>query len=1099
MSNKNTNFDGVSRLSINQNLKTSRYIWISLILIIVSFLLSTIVSIKTLNDTIKRDSETTATLVAENIYNDINSTLRSHVDVGLSIASNKDLIDIIKSEDTYSKEEMEEILKSRLSLYADQLGYNTVFVVCGNSGNYYTQSGFNKTVSPDTDDHDVWYSAFLERNEKYGFDIDIDQVNGDIWTVFLNVRIEDENGEFLGVCGVGTEMKNIQKMFHQIKEEYDTDVNIIDKDGLVMLDIDDATIEQTIYDAFSIDDNSEEYILQKHNKGYVITKYMKDLEWALIIQKKIDTTQLLIGLIARNLLVLLAVFATIFIISAFIVRKGSKALEENIAMYSYGVLAGIYEGMYIIDVSKDTVKEIKNIFKREFHLFNQIDPISVQMKGNIIQWVDKSQSQSMEEFMDFTTLSDRLAGKESIYREFIAENLGWCRARFIPIRNARPIGKKKSSETKIDKFILAIELIDEEKRLQESLRNESEAAKAASEAKGRFLANMSHEIRTPINAVLGMDTMILRESKEPKIKEYALNIQSAGNSLLSIINDILDITKIESGKMEIKPVVYDFSSLIFDVINMVQTKAESKNLEFKLNIDENLPSTLFGDDIRIKQVLTNILSNAVKYTKEGSVTLSISGYAIGKNEFLSFSVKDTGIGIKQEDIGKLFADFERIEEKRNRHIEGTGLGMSITRQLLEMMNSTLNVDSVYGEGSEFYFELKQEIRDNKPIGDFSKRLANKAENYNYSVSFAAPSATVLVVDDNATNRLVFTSLLKETKINIDEADNGMNALNMLQEKQYDIVFLDHMMPGMDGIQVLEELKKLPDCVNSQTPVIILTANAVSGAKEKYLAAGFNGYLSKPINPDKLEKMIFSLLPDNKKEKVEKVIVENDTKSENVNELVSELPMVEGIDWEYGMLHVKTVEQLMSIVKSFYYTIDSEVDYISEKYENIVSITEKKYDVNSEDYKEAMDLYRIKVHAIKSTANSFGATGLSGVALMLEIAARNNNVALIKEVTPHFIEKLIDYKLKLKFAAEDANGEEKKEVTDKTLITDYLNQLVFLVQNFDVHGADSVLEKILEFKYTGEINDAMNRLRGEVSNLNEVAVEEIANEIADLLK
>ena len=374
-------------------------------------------------------------------------------------------------------------------------------------------------------------------------------------------------------------------------------------------------------------------------------------------------------------------------------------------------------------------------------------------------------------------------------------------------------------------------------QIQESdeLREAKAAAENASRAKSVFLSNMSHEIRTPINSVLGMNEMILRESSEPNILEYSENIQTAGNTLLGLINDILDFSKIEAGKMDIIPVNYDLSSVINDLVTMIQTRADSKGLLLKLDFDRDIPKMLYGDEIRIKQVVTNILTNAVKYTEKGSVTFHIDYEKIADNPdgvFLNFSVSDTGIGIKPEDIAKLFYEFERIEEKRNRNIEGTGLGMNITKSLLEMMGTSLKVESVYGEGSTFSFRLKQKVIKWEPLGDYeaAHRLSLSSMK-KYKEKFTAPDAHVLVVDDTPMNLTVFRGLLKRTLIKIDTADSGFEALSLVNEKKYDVIFLDHMMPNMDGIETLHRLRAETEGLNVKTAAICLTANAISGARE----------------------------------------------------------------------------------------------------------------------------------------------------------------------------------------------------------------------------------------------------------------------------
>ena len=395
----------------------------------------------------------------------------------------------------------------------------------------------------------------------------------------------------------------------------------------------------------------------------------------------------------------------------------------------------------------------------------------------------------------------------------------------------------------------------------------SERAVAANEAKSSFLSNMSHEIRTPINAILGMNEMILRESTESSTLTYSQNIKTAGNTLLGIVNDILDFSKIEEGKMNIVPVDYDLFATLKDLVNMIRIKLDAKNIKLILDFDNNTPKLLHGDEIRIKQIITNILTNSAKYTERGSVTFRVSYEKIPSEPdsvMLNVSVKDTGIGIKPADMDKLFSKFDRIEENRNRNIEGTGLGMSITKELLEMMGSSLHVSSVYGAGSEFSFSIKQTVVSWEPLGNFEEaQKKSKEEVKEYKQKFEAPDADILVVDDNNMNLLVFTRLLKQTKVKIDTAKSGDEAISMIFKKKYDVIFLDHMMPEKDGVQVLRELKEGPVNPNMETPYICLTANAITGARDEYIKAGFDDYLAKPVNPKELEEMLFCHLPKEK--------------------------------------------------------------------------------------------------------------------------------------------------------------------------------------------------------------------------------------------
>lgn len=393
-------------------------------------------------------------------------------------------------------------------------------------------------------------------------------------------------------------------------------------------------------------------------------------------------------------------------------------------------------------------------------------------------------------------------------------------------------------------------------KVNRRLKAAADRAISAGKAKNDFLANMSHEIRTPINAVLGMNEMIMRESSEKQTIEYAASIQSAGRTLLSIINDILDFSKIESGKMEIIPVEYTVSAFINDIITMVRIRAERKNLKFIPEIDEKIPSVLYGDDVRLRQIITNILTNAVKYTHEGYVRLRMQAVQIQDGAVkLEVNVSDTGIGIKEEDMDKLFTSFQRLDQEKNRSIEGTGLGLPIVSRLLGMMGSELNVSSVYGVGSTFSFVVEQKIVDPEPMGNYERRFRPSAESVSDSAIKTAPEARVLIVDDNDTNLMVAKSLLKRTLARVETASGGKQCIELLRDNMYDIVFLDHMMPEMDGIDTLRIIKQEQLAVG--TVFIALTANAIHGAKQTYLDAGFDDYLSKPFTGHDIEKCLFS--------------------------------------------------------------------------------------------------------------------------------------------------------------------------------------------------------------------------------------------------
>jgi len=409
--------------------------------------------------------------------------------------------------------------------------------------------------------------------------------------------------------------------------------------------------------------------------------------------------------------------------------------------------------------------------------------------------------------------------------------------------------------------LYSIDLVNTNRAAEDSIR-----ALAMSEAKSAFLSNMSHEIRTPLNSVLGMNEMILRESESQTILSYAENIKAAGNTLLSLVNDILDFSKIEAGKIEIIPVDYDLAAVIHDLTNLIYIRTDAKGLDFKLEVDGSLPKKLNGDEIRIKQIITNLLTNAVKYTDKGSITFKLSCMSIDTDNnkvVIRVSVSDTGIGIKPENMKDLFTKFERIEEKRNRKIEGTGLGMNITKNLLEMMGSVLYVESVYGEGSTFSFDLEQDVVDWDRIGNYEQSYKERQQEREYKEKLHAPNADVLVVDDNTVNLTVFQFLIKKTLIQTETAGSGDECLEKTNNKKYDIIFLDHMMPGKSGTETLHELRNQTSNPNQNTPVVCLTADAITGAREQYISAGFTDYLTKPFYPEQLEDLLIELLPKDK--------------------------------------------------------------------------------------------------------------------------------------------------------------------------------------------------------------------------------------------
>ncbi len=592
-------------------------------------------------------------------------------------------------------------------------------------------------------------------------------------------------------------------------------------------------------------------------------------------------------------------------------------------------------------------------------------------------------------------------------------------------------------------------------RESDELRKAKAIAEEASRAKGHFLANMSHEIRTPINAILGMNEMILRESDDESILAYSDNIKAAGNVLLSLINDILDFSKIESGKIDIVPVNYDLSALLGDLMNMIYARAEQKGLLLKADFDRNTPKLLYGDEIRIKQVITNLLTNAVKYTEKGSVTFTVSFEKSEEEKdivFLKVSVKDTGIGIREEDMDKLFGEFERIEESRNRYVEGAGLGMSITKSMLDMMGSALEVESVYGQGSSFAFKLKQKVIGWEPLGDYAFSYREKLLTHQkYKESFTAPDARILVVDDNYMNLVVFNGLVKQTLIKVDTAEDGDAGLALAQTTKYDIIFLDHMMPGKDGIETLKELKGQENGLNVSTPIVCLTANAISGSRDAYISEGFDDYLTKPIDTDKLEEILCLYLPE---EKVRKNLMSEEPKTSEDDgaALPPELKKLSGqgfIDVKEGIRNSGSVKAYMPVLRIFY-----------------TSIAEKEEELQRFYAEEDIQNYTIKVHALKSSARIIGATGFSEKAQKLEDAGKRGDIAYIKENHEAFIAEFKSFAEPLSgiFTEEE---ETDKPLADPELMTVVYEELQLAASDMDCDRLDDIFGEMEEYSIPGD--------------------------------
>ena len=646
--------------------------------------------------------------------------------------------------------------------------------------------------------------------------------------------------------------------------------------------------------------------------------------------------------------------------------------------------------------------------------------------------------------------------------------------------------------------------------LSRSIRvfNDLMVVKASNDAQSSFLSTVSHEIRTPINAIMGMNEIIIRESKDKQIERYAREIKDSSRTLLSLVNDLLDSSRLDADKLKIIPVEYDLSSSISDLTNMIRSRAKDKNLSFIVNVDPNIPHMLFGDEIRVKQCALNLLTNAVKYTETGSITLNVDYETVNRGSILlRFQVIDTGIGMKEEDLTRLFDRFARFEEKKNRNIEGTGLGMNIVKRLLTLMGSDLEVHSIYGKGSDFSFSVHQGVISWEPLGDYNamyeKSLLAEAA---YHEKLRAPAAHILIVDDMKVNLTVFKGLLKKTQINIDTALSGKTALELIKKNKYDMVFLDHRMPKMDGIETLASIRELSNNPNLNIPYIALTANAIAGARELYINIGFTDYLSKPIDSNELEEILVEYLP---KELIE-ITTEDDFSSEeqasstahegNISDnyiddevtdpsapandedkLHSVLQTLDGIDYASGIENCLDDETLSEAISDFIQSIETKPDEI-------------------EGYRAAGDLrnYTIQVHGLKSTARLIGAVKLSEDAYHLEQCGDNADKDEIDAKTPALLELYRSYLDKLRpfieltspemlSDSDTDSSEEDGEGMDEAMFNDALSSVRELVDSFDFGNAEEILKMMRDYPLSHSQKDAYNTLYKMVRDVDRDAV------------
>lgn len=623
--------------------------------------------------------------------------------------------------------------------------------------------------------------------------------------------------------------------------------------------------------------------------------------------------------------------------------------------------------------------------------------------------------------------------------------------------------------------VLLLDVTDT-KRYVDDLIDMRQRADMANSAKSDFLANMSHEIRTPMNAITGFAELCLRERNY----KYAADIKAAAKNLIAIINDILDISKIESGKLELVSSVYSVEDMLNDVISLVYVQLDGKSgIEFKIDIDKRLPKKLYGDEVRIKQILINLLGNSVKFTKAGYIGLSVREISRdGDMSAIMIKVTDTGIGIKREDISKLFSNFQQVDTKKNREIEGTGLGLSITKNLVEMMNGTISVNSDYGKGSTFTVVLQQKIEDSSNISVEAAKAA--PANEERSTVLYAPDAKVLIVDDNKVNLKVTAQLLSQYGIKCSTADSGKKAIEMVRSGYYDLVFMDHMMPELDGVDTTKMIRSQGDAYSKGLPIVALTANAVSGAKEMFLESGLNDFISKPIQLPQLEKILAKWLPAklvsyvgakkssaNYNDSIELLgIIDDTSKSEEDSGQIDEF-LIPNVDVKAGLeLCGGNPDAYIAVIKTFMETAE----------ESILRIETYAQNRNYKDY-------TTEVHGLKSSSLSIGAKELSEMARQLEMAGRSEDYKKIMYDTPTLIARYTEIVEHIRpFVETEKHSEAGKLPVDRSVLTEKLGEVLEAIDNLDSHEAIKVLDALLEFSFpTEEISEEIENARRYVDN------------------
>ncbi len=632
-------------------------------------------------------------------------------------------------------------------------------------------------------------------------------------------------------------------------------------------------------------------------------------------------------------------------------------------------------------------------------------------------------------------------------------------------------------------YVVLILDVTETRNYIEEIKQVREQAEQANVAKSAFLANMSHEIRTPMNAIVGLSDVIMEESRGRKVYEYACDIKSSSKNLLALINDILDLSKVEAGKMELVPTDYHIKTLVNEVINMMDVVASQRGLMLKSQFDMTLPSRYYGDEGRIKQILINLLNNALKFTTEGYVKISVDGIpkVSGETECLLFRVEDTGCGIREEDLPGIFENFKQVDSKRNRSVEGTGLGLSITRHLVELMQGTIRIESVYGEGTTFFVEIPQRVTDRRTLAENPEEETAKEEKLE---PFYAPGCHVLVVDDNRVNRKVANMFLRSYRLDIEEAKSGPEAIARVQAKRYDIIFMDHMMPQMDGIEAVQIIRR--ECGdNGRLPVIVaLTANAMEGVKENFLANGFQDFLTKPLERKRLHEALQRWIPEDKKT-TEDVPLERVQADENRHAAFGGI-LIEGIDTdELVGRYSGSVLEYMELLQL--YCLDGK---------RKIGLLRKLWE--SRDYQT----YGIEVHGLKSASANVGAMKVSKIAREQESAVDRGDFTFVDShvtrLLTEYEEQIAHIRAFLDQNQEQKNAAKQREIPKEELLSQ-IREALDCLENFRSKECAKKVEEMLQFLLQDEVETSLREIQEQLKLYEDDAAEQLLRELIEKIE